>query len=119
MLTNLLKLACIATLLAGAVGCGDDTGSTTTQDLSMSLPGDMANTGAGDMAKSSSDAGSSLLALCATCTKDSECASGACLIYGMGQNPTKKCSHTCSNATASTDCPGINACTNKNTCLCP
>lgn len=57
-----------------------------------------------------------LLPLCATCTTSAECATGLCVPYMMGA--TMKCSHSCSAATASTDCPGINACNGMAYCKC-
>lgn len=125
MLTNLCKLACVVSLFVGVAGCGNDTTMNAVDDLSMSMVvHDLAQpTTGGDMAKSNADGGhgtdggNGLLALCATCTMDNQCASGACLPYAGGT--TKKCSHTCTPAMASTDCPGINMCNGMNICKCP
>jgi hypothetical protein len=86
--------------LANGGGNPDLTG-TPPQDLSMS---------------SSTDLAGALLPLCATCTSNTECASGQCVPYMMGA--TMKCSNVCHTATATTDCPGINACNGMSYCKC-
>jgi hypothetical protein len=78
-------------------------------DLAGSPPADLAG-------GSSGDGGGALLALCQTCTTNTECASGLCAPYMMGA--TMKCSHSCAAATAATDCPGVNACNGMNVCKC-
>ncbi len=125
MLTNLCKLACVVSLFVGVAGCGNTTATPPANDLSMSMVvQDLAQpTTSGDMAKSNADGGhgtdggSGLLALCATCTQDSQCASGSCIAYMGGA--TKKCSHTCTPAMATIDCPGINMCNGMGVCKCP
>jgi hypothetical protein len=57
-----------------------------------------------------------LLPLCALCSASTDCASGLCVGYMMGA--IMRCSNHCHTATASTDCPGINACNGMNYCKC-
>jgi hypothetical protein len=114
MLTTVHRIALILSLAVGVIGCGDDQ-SSGGNDLAMSSGGDMAHaTTGGDMAMSSTGDGG-LLALCAICVNNTDCASGLCQMYNNG---TKKCSHSCTPTTASTDCPGVNMCNNQTPAVC-
>ena len=123
MLTNILKLACVFSLVfAGVVGCDDD-GSTTTQDLASASIQDLAQGATGNdlSMPQNGDGGSSdgggLKAICAPCTADGECESGSCLPDMGGQK--HYCSHSCTAATAATDCPGVAMCGGMGDCKCP
>jgi hypothetical protein len=120
MLTNLSKLACVLSLFFGVIGCGDTETMTSMPDLPAVVVHDMAQStsgGGGDMAHATTggDGGGSLLPLCSICTGNTECASGSCVMYNNG---TKKCSHSCTPATAATDCPGVNQCNNQVPAVC-
>jgi hypothetical protein len=92
-----------------------DEGSQGPVDMAVAGTRDMAVAGTRDLAHTSGDGG--LKALCQVCTSNTECESGLCAPYMNGA--VKLCSHACSAATASTDCPGINACNGMNNCKCP
>jgi hypothetical protein len=126
MMRRFFGLALFLSVAMAIVGCGGDLAPAGDDDMAMSGGGgdgggmskDMTG-GAADMTmKTGSDGGGSGSgkALCAACTTDTECASGLCAPYMMGN--VKKCSHSCAAATASTDCPGINACNGMNVCKC-
>jgi hypothetical protein len=118
MLTNLCKLACVLSLFAAVAGCGMDEGSTTGtgQDLATANVQDLAHAAVNDLAMSGTGGDGGLKALCATCANNNECASGMCLPYMGGA--TKKCSHSCTPATAAMDCPGVAMCNNMNPAVC-
>jgi hypothetical protein len=117
MLTNLCKLACVLSLFVGVVGCGDNETTMSTPDMPIVIHDMAQSTSGGDMAHATTggDGGGSLLPLCSICTGNSECASGSCVTYNNG---TKKCSHSCTPATAATDCPGVNQCNNQMPAVC-
>jgi len=114
MLTNICRLACVLSLFV--LGCGDNSETMSAPDMTATAA-DMAHA-TGDMAQSSGGDGGSLLALCAICVNNSDCATGVCATYGMGANQSKKCSHSCATASAAQDCPGVNACNGMAMCKC-
>jgi hypothetical protein len=99
----------LASLMLAA--CMDE-GSQGPNDMAVAGTRDLATVR--DLASTSGDGG--LKALCQACTSNTECESGFCAPYMNGA--IKLCSHTCSAATASTDCPGINACNGMGNCKC-
>jgi hypothetical protein len=118
-----LPLAMMASALAILFGlfmsvllaaCMDE-GSQGPADMAVAASHDMAGT-IHDFAQTGGGDGG-LKALCQVCTSGTECQSGYCLPYMNGA--IKLCSHSCSAATASTDCPGIGACNGMNNCKCP
>jgi hypothetical protein len=59
-----------------------------------------------------------MLAVCALCTSDAECATGVCKIYGDGYG---KCSPTCTAGQAASQCTGssMGFCNFMGYCMCP
>ena len=104
----------LVSLLLLAAGCGDDTTMTTSTDLPMQLPSDMALHG--DLA----------IAVCADagpkhfgdpCTTDCECDTSMCRQFQMGA--AHFCTQPCTPTTAGNDCPAppsTGMCTNNGYC---
>jgi hypothetical protein len=102
---------------AGVLGCDDTGGSSNGNDLATATVADMAQAAVvHDLAMSNSGGDGGLKALCATCTDNSECGTGMCLPYMGGT--IKKCSHSCTPATAAQDCPGVAMCNNMAPAVC-
>ena len=61
---------------------------------------------------------SPLLALCAVCMADGDCASGVCRMYGDGY---RKCSTSCQAGEPAMQCtaPAPGGCNNMGFCMCP
>ena len=109
-----MRILIVSLLLGvGLVGCGDDTTSSTGNDMAMTAVKDMAVHG--DLATAvCADAGPKTFG--DTCTTDCECDTSMCRQFQMGA--VMKCTQPCTVATQATDCPApsTGTCTNNGYC---